>query len=301
MPNAGEHNPQGGQNPLPPEESNIRWFARVERVLLSGALWEYDEKIKKIKKYDGKIEEISSRGYDAPPDEIYVAIEAGKPHTLVCDLAKQIYDDGLEVYGSVIEKTRTLLGLCPLLITLFGLLLPRLPYPWVGILPMICFLAALLLLLTNIGVSKRSTAKIDNDLISETDAGVVERVIASSYYHAAYLNACRTEYAVDVYKASGRYLAVGSVLLSILLMTSLFAKQQPTVVVQPATMPAPVFNVPPVTMPSPVFNVPPATAPAPVINVLPATMPAPVVNIVIPPATQAPLPSTRPASTQSVP
>jgi hypothetical protein len=255
------------------KKPKIKPFAFIEWALLKAAMWDYD----------GTLIEISNRAYVASPDVVAPAIENGDPSELVCDLAKETYDDDLAIYAAVLDKTRTLLGICPLLITLFGLLLPRITHPCIGAIPIACFLAALLLLLANIGVSTRSTASIDNELIARRD-NAVRRLVASSYYHAGHLNSHRTRYAVDVYKASVRYVGAGSFVLCALLVISLiWPPDQKPVAVQSATMPAPMFHVPSVVMPTPVFNVPPATAPAPIIYVLPASMPTPVVNVIVSP------------------
>ena len=267
-----ENVPQPGENAdqTPGATESVRPFAWVERLLMKAAMWEYD----------GTLPEISRRAYKALPDPTAEAIETGQPDDAICDLAKQLYEDELGVYDGVIDKTRALLGLCPLLITLFSLLLPRITYPWLGILPLLFFLAALVLLLSNMGVSTRSTANMD-ELVSETDAKIVRRSIAAGYYHATHLNSCRTAYAVDVYKASARYIGAGVIVLSGLLVASLVwpPDQKSSIIVQPASMPAPIINLLPQTMPAPAIHVMPASMPAPVIVMPSVAVPSIIVNV----------------------
>lgn len=115
-----------------------------------------------------------------------------------------------------------LLGICPLLVTLFGLVLPRISPAWLCIVPFALFLCAFVLLLANCGVATRSSVLLDEELASASgDENAIKRQVAGTYFHAAFLNAYRTDYAVDVYRASGRYIFIGTVAISALLMWSI--------------------------------------------------------------------------------
>jgi hypothetical protein len=126
----------------------------------------------------------------------------------VLDLAKETYERVEKRKALVDDKNKVFLGISSLLLPLVTAVIPRLPCPPVGIIPLVFLFITAYLILTHFGVGTYNVPELKADQLNGTKEEI-EKLMISEYIESADINSDRVDFYVDLFRAARRSLLLG--------------------------------------------------------------------------------------------
>ncbi len=183
----------------------LEWLApiaRAEKVLL----WFFGIMV--------SVQEMRDRKYKAPPPSL-LSLSSHNP-TVILGLAKDLYSYQEERFKHTFEKSKNLLTISSLAISLLAPFNGRWSPAWLIAFPSFFIFITILLLLIAFGSNTVMEPIIDEELLKANDA---ETIIARDYYVSAHYYSYTVSLLVDIYGAARRGFALG--LVSLIAITTI--------------------------------------------------------------------------------
>lgn len=133
------------------------------------------------------------------------------------DLAKSIHGQTEKRKAMIDDKCKTIMTVSSISLPLISAILPRLPSPALGVVPLLFVFLAAFLVLVQLNVGSSSYPDLDAGLAGLEPEPQKSHLIAS-YLASARFNDCCTDFNVDVFRAARRSLLLG--LLSLVVVAA---------------------------------------------------------------------------------
>jgi len=188
----------------------------VERLLIRVVTW-LEWLLLRLFFIDCSLEEVRERRYIAAPNEAAVApgmMDVEDSNDFL-SLAKEVFDQSEKRRATIDDKCKTVLTISSISMAIIAALLPRLPLPYLGIIPLIFIFASAFLVLVHLNVSRFRYPKLDAEH-ARLDAATRRRRRIADYLKDARWNDSVINFHVDVYRASNRALRLGLLILMLL-------------------------------------------------------------------------------------
>ena len=124
------------------------------------------------------------------------------------DLAKSIHGQTEKRKATIDDKCKTIMTVSSISLPLISAILPRLPSPAIGVVPLLFVFLAAFLVMVQLNVGSSSYPTLDAGLAVLEPEPQKKRLIAS-YLESARFNDCCTDFNVDVFRAARRSLLLG--------------------------------------------------------------------------------------------
>jgi hypothetical protein len=133
----------------------------------------------------------------------------------VLGLAKEAYERAEKRKATLDDKNKTFLTISGILLPLVTAVIPRLPHPMLGLLPLVCIFITAYLILTHFGVGTYNVPELHPDRANGS-ADDIKRSMIGEYYESASHNNDRIDFYVDLFRAARRSLLLGLFLLVVI-------------------------------------------------------------------------------------
>lgn len=189
---------------------------KVERLLIRVVTW-LEWRLLRLFFIDCSLEEVRERRYIAAPNG--AAVVPGMMDVEDSDdflgLAKEVFDQSEKRKATIDDKCKTVLTISSISMAIITSLLPRLPLPYLGIIPLLFIFASAFLVLVHLNVSRFRYPKLDAEY-ARLDASTRKKRRIIDYLKDACWNESVIDFHVDVYRASNRALRLGLLILLLL-------------------------------------------------------------------------------------
>jgi Collagen triple helix repeat (20 copies) len=211
-------NPDGPSTPSDPGSSSggDPHTTKVERLLIRVVTW-LEWRLLRLFFIDCSLEEVRERRYIAAPNG--AAVAPGMMDVEDSDdflsLAKEVFDQSEKRKATIDDKCKTVLTISSISMAIITALLPRLPLPYLGIIPLFFIFASAFLVLVHLNVSRFRYPKLDAEY-ARLDATTRKKRRITDYLKDTRWNESVIDFHVDVYRASNRSLRLGLFILLLL-------------------------------------------------------------------------------------
>lgn len=186
---------------------------KVERLLIRVVTW-LEWRLLRLFFIDCSLEEVRERRYIAAPNG--AAVVPGMMDVEDSDdflgLAKEVFDQSEKRKATIDDKCKTVLTISSISMAIITSLLPRLPLPYLGIIPLLFIFASAFLVLVHLNVSTFRYPTLDAEH-ARLDAATRRKRRITDYLKDARWNESVIDFHVDVYRASNRALRLGLLIL----------------------------------------------------------------------------------------
>lgn len=214
-------NPDGPSTPSDPGSSSggDPHTTQAERLLIRVVTW-LEWRLLRLFFIDCMLEEVRERRYiDAQKEAEGAAILPGMKDVEdsddFLDLAKEVFDQSEKRKATIDDKCKTVLTISSISMAIITALLPQLPLPYLGIIPLLFIFASAFLVLVHLNVSRFRYPKLDAEY-ADLDAATRKKRRITGYLNDARWNESVIDFHVDVYRASNRSLRLGLLILLLL-------------------------------------------------------------------------------------
>ena len=153
-------------------------------------------------------EEVRQRRYVHEGQEQPPGILSLRGSDELLDLAKDIYGQTEKRKATIDDKCKTVMTVSSISLPLISAILPRLPSPALGVIPLFFVFLAAFLVLVQLNVGSSSYPVLDAGLAGLETEPQKKRLIASYLASARFNDRC-TDFNVDVFRAARRSLLLG--------------------------------------------------------------------------------------------
>lgn len=189
---------------------------KVERLLIRVVTW-LEWRLLRLFFIECSLEEVRERRYIDDPKG--AAVVPGMMDVEDSDdfleLAKEVFDQSEKRKATIDDKCKTVLTISSISMAIITALLPRLPLPYLGIIPLLFIFASAFLVLVHLNVSRFRYHKLDAEY-ARLDAATRKKRRITDYLKDARWNESVINFHVDVYRASNRSLRLGLFILLLL-------------------------------------------------------------------------------------
>lgn len=211
-------NPDGPSTPSDPGSSagGDPHTTKVERLLIRVVTW-LEWRLLRLFFIDCSLEEVRERRYiDTPKGaaEVPGMMDVEDSDDFL-GLAKEVFDQSEKRKATIDDKCKTVLTISSISMAIITALLPRLPLPYLGIIPLFFIFASAFLVLVHLNVSRFRYPKLDAEY-ARLDATTRKKRRITDYIKDARWNESVIDFHVDVYRASNRSLRLGLFILLLL-------------------------------------------------------------------------------------
>ncbi len=211
-------NPDGpslaiGDGGSSPDDSHT---TRLERLLIRAVTW-LEWRLLRLFFIDCKLEEVKTRRYIHPPKEALPELISlrDEDEDDLLHLAQQVFEQSEKRKATIDDKCKTVLTISSISMAIITALLPRLPFPYLGSIPLLFIFASAFLVLVHLNVSSYRYPTLDAEY-ARLDAATRKKRLISRYLEDARWNEAVIDFHVDVYRASNRSLRAGLFILLLL-------------------------------------------------------------------------------------
>lgn len=153
-------------------------------------------------------EEVRQRRYSHDVQEPLPGLLTLQGSDELLDLAKGIYGQTEKRKATIDDKCKTIMTVSSISLPLISAILPQLPSPALGVVPLLFVFLAAFLVLVQLNVGSSSYPSLDTNLAGLEPEPQKKSLIAS-YLVSARFNDCCTDFNVDVFRAARRSLILG--------------------------------------------------------------------------------------------
>lgn len=155
------------------------------------------------------LEEVCERRYIHPgksdPRPDVTSVQAVDK---VLEFARETYERAEKRKALIDDKNKVFLGISAILLPLITAIIPRLPYPFVGILPLIFLFVTAYLILIHFGVGIYTFPELKANQITGSE-DEIKKLLIAEYYESANVNNDRLDFYVDLFRVARRSLMLG--------------------------------------------------------------------------------------------